>query len=112
MDQDLHPASPSDTSKSLRRFIADPSDLREESASAKLAVDSILKKPLNLEGRDPIKAYAIDSANPKTPMDRDDAINVDFYHDAVLGNLATLHIILLAWCCAHAATRVAGPFKP
>ena len=94
MDQDLHPASPSDTSKSLRRFIADPSDLREESASAKLAVDSILKKPLNLEGRDPIKAYAIDSANPKTPMDRDDAINVDFYHDAVLGNLATLHVTI------------------
>ncbi len=64
---------------------------RAESPSVKLTAASISKKPIDLAGRKPIRAYAVDGANPKTPMDRDDAVNIEFHDDPVLGKLVTLH---------------------
>lgn len=68
--------------------------LHQASAVAELAAYHICRQPLDLTGRKIIAGYAIDGADPETPMDRDDAISVEFHHDAVRGNLATLHVTI------------------
>lgn len=60
--------------------------------TAELAAYSLSKEAPNLEGRKPVTGYAIDSADPAEPMDRDDAIAVEYRQDPVLGRLTLLHV--------------------
>jgi len=67
---------------------------QSSNAASQLAAYTICRQPLDLTGRKHIDGYAIDGADPETPMDRDDAIGVEFHHDAVRGNLATMNITI------------------
>ena len=78
----------------LGKFLPNPLDPRDENASVKLAVRDILKESLALDGRKPIRAFAVDGANPETPMDRDDAINIEYRDDPKHGKVTVLHVTI------------------
>ena len=61
-------------------------------AGAELAAYTLCKQSINLIGRKRVEGYAIDSADPDSPMDRDDAISIRFHDDPELGHLATLDV--------------------
>lgn len=63
-------------------------------AAAQLAAYAIARQPLDLNGRQAVAGYAIDSADPSTPMDRDDAIGIEYRDDPILGRLTLLHITI------------------
>lgn len=62
--------------------------------TAELAAYSLSRELPNLQGRQSAKGFAIDSADPADPMDRDDAISVEYRNDPVLGRLTLLHVTI------------------
>ena len=64
------------------------------SLTAELAAYSLSREAPNLDGRRPVKGFAIDSADPTDPMDRDDAISVEYRNDPVRGRLTILHVTI------------------
>jgi len=111
VEQDANDSTGSKVPSLARRFSPDVLDPRLENPSVRLAVEAILKKPVDLSGRRPIRAYAIDSANPKTPMDRDDAINIEFRHDDKLGDLTILHVTIADVASVCPAAAMAGDHR-
>jgi len=69
-----------------------PSQNSVTAAGAERAAHTICSHPLDLSGRKEIKGYAIDSADPDSPMDRDDAVGIRYKNDHVRGKLTTLDI--------------------
>jgi hypothetical protein len=76
-------------------------------ASAQIAAYAICKEPIDLAGRKPIEGFAIDSADPDTPMDRDDAIDIEHKTDPVHGKVTVLHVTIadVASSCPRGAHR-------
>ncbi len=64
------------------------------STTAERAARIICKQPVDLSGRSSIAGYAIDSSEPDTPMDRDDAIAIEYKNDPVHGHVTVLHITI------------------
>lgn len=64
------------------------------SLAAELAAYAICKDSPDLSGRQEVHGFAIDSAEPGEPMDRDDAVRVEHRKDAVLGRLTILHVTI------------------
>jgi hypothetical protein len=65
---------------------------RTGSATAELAAYTICHKSQDLAGRKVVEGFAIDSADPDSPMDRDDAVRIRFHDDPHKGRLATLDV--------------------
>ena len=86
-----------DTSKTLNRS-------HIGSSGAEIAAAGICKHPIDLSHRKEVRGYAIDSADPDSPMDRDDAIGIRYSDDAVRGQLTTLDISIadVASVCTQA----------
>ena len=66
----------------------------DTSITAERAALIICKTPLNLSNRTTIAGYAIDSAMPDTPMDRDDAVALEYKTDPVHGKVTIMHITI------------------
>jgi hypothetical protein len=64
------------------------------SFAAERAARLICKNPLDLAERPLITGYAVDSADPDTPMDRDDAISIEYKHDPKHGKVTVLHVTI------------------
>lgn len=84
-----------------------PSRKRTGSAAAELAAYTICHTPQDFTGRKVVEGYAIDSADPDAPMDRDDAVRIRFHDDPAKGRLATLDVSIadVAGVVPHAAER-------
>lgn len=67
---------------------------KQQFVGAELAAYSLCQQTPDLSGRKKIHGMAVDCAEPNDPMDRDDAIAVEYRDDPVQGRLTVLHVTI------------------